>query len=142
MEPQATSPQTSDSQNVGNPSNATVTPTSSQISQTDYKVDPNTEIMTDDLAGLSSDSKTPKVQPGTWIEVLLENFICSECENSNYLMVNTPDGLSKLGREEIIADLKMYPAQKIYTSCELCGMEYSFKEFENRLYLEPSDREK
>lgn len=142
MEPQATSAYSSDSQNVSNPGNDTVTPASSQISQTGYKVDPNTEIMTDNLTDLDAASSTTSVKPGNWIEVLAETYVCAECENSNELVVNTPDGLTKLTRDLILSDLKMYPAKKIYTSCSLCGMEYSFKEFEGRLYLEPSDREK
>lgn len=142
MEPQPTSPTPSGSQNNSNPNNDTVTSTGSLISQSDYKVDPNTEIMTDNLTDLDAASYTTSVKPGNWIEVLSETYVCAECENANELVVNTPDGLTKLTRDLILSDLKMYPAKKIYTSCSLCGMEYSFKEFEGRLYLEPSDREK
>lgn len=116
------------------PVNSNVQSTIPAIKESELTVNAETEIMTSEPKSTSAKSN--------WIPVSNENYLCSECENTNELMVNTPDGLVKMESAQILDTLQKFPTKNIYTACAFCGMEFSFKNAEGVLYVEPSDREK
>ncbi len=77
--------------------------------------------------------------PSDWIKVTNGKFVCGECENESEPETNTVDGTVKADTEKIKSDLKAFPSKIIYGSCPVCGMEYTFKEKNGELYMEPSD---
>lgn len=80
--------------------------------------------------------------PSTWIEIVDGKFKCSECENEVEPETNTIEGVVKADLDQIKADLTLYPTKVVYGICSVCGMEFVFRQKNNKLFLEPSDLEK
>lgn len=69
-------------------------------------------------------------------------FTCVECENVVVAEVSTENGMEKADIDKILKELSENPLKTIYCICPVCGMEYQFVSYEDKLYLLPSDEEK
>ena len=88
-----------------------------------------------DLSKAQSDDEIPS----NWIEVKDGKFLCNECENESVPETNTVDGTVNADTEKIKQELIERPTKIIYGSCPICGMEYLFKQKNNKLFMEPSE---
>lgn len=89
------------------------------------------------------DSVTPSETtaiPANWIPITDDGeFICSECGNKSAPETNTENGTVNADLQQVDQDLTQYPTKIIYGICPVCGMEFTFKKSEGKLYLEPSE---
>jgi len=83
---------------------------------------------------------TSAVKPANWIEISEDGeFICSECGNKSEPETNTENGTVTANLQTVKSDLAQYPTKIIYGICPVCGMEFTFKHSEGKLFLEPSE---
>lgn len=85
-------------------------------------------------------SNTSSEVPANWIAISVDGeFICSECGNKSAPETNTENGTVTADLVKVKQDLVQYPTKIIYGICPVCGMEFTFKQKDNSLYLEPSE---
>lgn len=78
--------------------------------------------------------------PANWIVISDDGeFICSECGNKSAPETNTENGTVTADLVKVKQDLIQYPTKIVYGICPICGMEFTFKNKDDSLYLEPSE---
>jgi len=108
-------------------------------------VDANTIHNVNEPINVSSNNQADQVassvvKPANWIEISDDGeFICSECGNKSAPETNTENGTVTADQQAVKKDLEQYPTKIIYGICPVCGMEFTFKHSEGKLYLEPSE---
>lgn len=105
-----------------------------EVVDTSTPIAPSTPVVPSDV---ESDEKTI---PANWIAISKDGeFICSECSNKSAPETNTENGTVTADLVKVKADLTQYPTKIIYGICPVCGMEFTFKNQNGNLYLEPSE---
>ncbi len=88
----------------------------------------------------NNDTTLGSAKPANWIEISDDGeFICSECGNKSAPETNTENGTVTADLQSVKKDLEQYPTKIIYGICPVCGMEFTFKHSEGKLFLEPSE---
>lgn len=87
-----------------------------------------------------NDTALSSAKPANWIEISNDGeFICSECGNKSAPETNTENGTITADLQSVKKDLEQYPTKIIYGICPVCGMEFTFKHSQGKLFLEPSE---
>lgn len=98
------------------------------------------EPATSNNAVQNNDTALSSAKPANWIEISNDGeFICSECGNKSAPETNTENGTVTADLQSVKKDLEQYPTKIIYGICPVCGMEFTFKHSEGKLFLEPSE---